>query len=121
MNELNKFTKVLNPEEVKAIQEELRPLTPEQIVEIEIKIKGVQDKAKSEIKEIMEPAVQADPVLSKAVILDTIPNTDHILYIVEVETETGKEILHRRWYFGPSVKEEYKGKFITMKLTTPAQ
>lgn len=119
--ELADFSVVLSEEEVKARQKELIPLTPEEIAEINLKIKEVQDKANSEIQEIMIPAVQADPILSKAVTLDTKVETDHILYIIEIETEKGKEKLERRWYFGSNVKEEYKGRFITTKITPPAQ
>lgn len=112
---------VLTPDEVRKIQEERKPLTREQVAEIETKIKEVQEKANSEIKKIMEPAVQADPLIAEAVIKDTVLEKDHVLYIIEIETGNGKEIIERRWYFGPTVKEEHKGKFVTTKLNSQSQ
>jgi len=112
MNELNKFTKILTPEEVKARQTELKPKTPEELAEIQAKVLEVMDKAKNDVKEIISPVAQVDLIISKGKILDTKIETDYLLYVVEIEYPDGnKEIVERIWPLGGKT-----GGFTTRKI-----
>jgi hypothetical protein len=112
MNELNKFTKILDPKEVEEIQKELKPKTPEELAEIQTKVLEVMDKAKNDVQKIVSPVAQVDLIISKGKILDTKIETDYLLYVVEIEHPDGsKEIVERIWPLGGKT-----GGFTTRKI-----